>query len=172
MRSSWWTLSNVLLGRLSNDEGENGKKAIGFIGKGTTLHVHHAFLYISLPSLHGYDVKMPIFTFCGGREHNTTTFFLFSWPSISLLEFNPRKNGQYLTNWTRWNERDKVWSSATSLFNWRFRSRRRRCCLKLPNIGGVGAYNRIYIFFCLQVYEPITGALLIGWAYKRQFAVF
>ena len=22
--------------------------------------------------------EMPIFTFCGGREHNTTTFFLFS----------------------------------------------------------------------------------------------
>ena len=26
-------------------------------------------------------------------------------------------------------KRDKVWSSATSLFKWRFRSRRRRCCL-------------------------------------------
>ena len=33
------------------------------IGKITTLHVHHAFLYISLPSLHDYDVKMPNFTF-------------------------------------------------------------------------------------------------------------
>ena len=25
----------------------------------TTLHMHHAILKISLPSLHGYDVKMP-----------------------------------------------------------------------------------------------------------------
>ena len=36
-------------GILSNDDGDvndNGKKA--------TLHVHHAFLYISLPSLHDY----------------------------------------------------------------------------------------------------------------------
>ena len=28
-----------------------------------TLHVHHAFLYISLPSLHNYDVKGPISSF-------------------------------------------------------------------------------------------------------------
>ena len=36
-------------GILSNDDGDvndNGKKA--------TLHAHHAFLYISLPSLHDY----------------------------------------------------------------------------------------------------------------------
>ena len=39
-----------MLGSLSNDGGdgnENGKIVIGL-----TLHVHHAFLYISLPSLH------------------------------------------------------------------------------------------------------------------------
>ena len=42
------------------------------------LHVHHAFLYISLPSLHDYDETLPNFTFCGEREHTTTTlFFLF-----------------------------------------------------------------------------------------------
>ena len=37
---------------LSNDDGnkngnKNGKKAKGLISKTTTLHVHHAFLYIS-----------------------------------------------------------------------------------------------------------------------------
>ena len=47
-------------------------------GKTTTLHVHHAFLYISLPSLHDYNVKLPNFTFCRGREQKTTTFFFFS----------------------------------------------------------------------------------------------
>ena len=36
------------------------------------------------------------------------------------------KNCQHLTNWTKWNKREKLWSSATSLFNWRFRSRRGR----------------------------------------------
>ena len=34
-------------------------------------------LYISLPSLYDYDVKMPNFTFCGKREHKTTTLFFF-----------------------------------------------------------------------------------------------
>ena len=47
-------------------------------GKTTTLHVHNAFLYISLPSLHDYNVKLPNFTFCRGREQKTTTFFFFS----------------------------------------------------------------------------------------------
>ena len=32
----------------------------------------------------------------------------------SLLEFNSRKNCRHLTNWTRWNERDKVWSSGVT----------------------------------------------------------
>ena len=40
------------------------------------------FLYISLPSLHDYDMKVP---FCGGRKHNTATFFFFSWTSIQSL---------------------------------------------------------------------------------------
>ena len=68
-----------ILGSLSNDDGdvnENSKNALkGFISKTTTLDLHHVFLYISPPTLHEYDVKMPNFTFCRGREHNTTTFF-------------------------------------------------------------------------------------------------
>ena len=45
---AWWenfwipTLSNV-----DSDGNENGKKAISLDSKTTTLHVHHAFLYIS-----------------------------------------------------------------------------------------------------------------------------
>ena len=39
------------------DGNENVKKAIGLMSKTTILHVHHAFLYISLQSLHNYDVK-------------------------------------------------------------------------------------------------------------------
>ena len=33
------------------------KKLQVFISKTTTLHVHHAFLYISLPLLHDYNVR-------------------------------------------------------------------------------------------------------------------
>ena len=46
--------------------------AIGLLSKTTSLHVHHAFLYISLPFLHDYDAKMPKFTFYGGRKQATT----------------------------------------------------------------------------------------------------
>ena len=35
--------------------------------------MHHAFLYISLPLLHEHNVKMPLFTFYGGRKQATTT---------------------------------------------------------------------------------------------------
>ena len=71
------------MGSLSNDDddsngSENGKKAIALDWQKTTLHVHHAFLYISLPSLYDCDVKMrPKFTCCGEREHKATTFFFF-----------------------------------------------------------------------------------------------
>ena len=33
-------------------------------GNEETLHVYHAFLYISLPLLHDYEVKLPKLTFC------------------------------------------------------------------------------------------------------------
>ena len=42
-----------------------------------TLHVHHTFLYISLPSTARLPVKMPNFTFCEGRKQAMTKFILF-----------------------------------------------------------------------------------------------
>ena len=66
-----------IIGSFSNDDGyanENGKKTIGLIGKTTTLHLHHTFLYISLPSLHDYDVKMPNFTISGEHKQAKTNF--------------------------------------------------------------------------------------------------
>ena len=115
------------LGSLSNDDGdgnENGKK------QNNNFIKYDAFLYISLPSLHDYDVKLPHFTFCGGREHKTSTFFPEHRYKISL-EFNSRKICQHLTNWTRWNKRDKFCLSSLviniqrtlflrkPLYNWR-----------------------------------------------------
>ena len=108
----------------------NTLKVIGLNWQNNNLHAHHAFMYISLPSLHYYDVKMPNFTFCGGREHKTTTFFFFLWTSIQSFRIQlqqklPRFDElNVITN--KW---DEVWSSTTSLFKWRFRSSRRRCCL-------------------------------------------
>jgi len=39
--------------------------------------VHHAFLYISLPFLHDYDVKMPNCKFYGGRKQTSDDESLF-----------------------------------------------------------------------------------------------
>ena len=66
-----------LIGSFSNDDSdgsENVKKVIGLLSKTTTLHVHHAFLYISLPPLQDYNVKMANFTFYGGRKQATANF--------------------------------------------------------------------------------------------------
>ena len=38
----------------NSDGTKNIKEAIGLFSKTTTLHVHHAFLCMSLPLLHGY----------------------------------------------------------------------------------------------------------------------
>jgi len=68
------------LGTLRSDDGdgnEDVKKAIDLISKTTILHVHHAILYIFLPSLHDYDLKMPNFTFHRGSTQATTKFLLY-----------------------------------------------------------------------------------------------
>ena len=71
----------IILGTVrfhDDDDNENVKKAIGWIGKTTTLHVRHAFLYISLMGLHDYDGKITIFTFYGGRKQATAKFLFLS----------------------------------------------------------------------------------------------
>ena len=50
-----------------------GKKKLVYKAKLTTLRVHHTFLYISLSTLHDYDVKMPNLTFYGGRVLRNST---------------------------------------------------------------------------------------------------
>ena len=71
---------NEKLGTLRSDHGdgnENAREAIGLVTKTTVLHVHHAFLYISFPSLHEYDVKMPTFTMYRGSTRAATKFPLY-----------------------------------------------------------------------------------------------
>ena len=75
------SVREMSVGGFSNDDGdgdgdgnENVKKAIGLLSITTSLHVHHAFLYVSLPLLYDFDVKMPGFTSYGGRKEATTNF--------------------------------------------------------------------------------------------------
>ena len=71
------SVREMSVGGFSNDDGDgndNVKKAIGLLSKTTSLNVHHAFLYVSLPLLYDFDVKMPGFTSYGGRKEATTNF--------------------------------------------------------------------------------------------------
>ena len=61
-----------------SDGNANGKKSMGLLSKTTTLHLHHAFLFISLSLLQEFNVKLRSFTSYGDwREHKTTIFFFF-----------------------------------------------------------------------------------------------
>ena len=88
-------VTSGLLGSFSNDDGdgnEDVKKAIGLLRKTETLHGHHAFLYISLPSLHDYDVKMPNCKFYGGRKQSDDEFLFLSLNlSVVLKKSTPGK---------------------------------------------------------------------------------
>ena len=57
------------------------------------LHVHYTFLYISLPSVHDYDVKVPNSTFCGEGNNTRKQLFFFSFPELNgtLLRIQPKK---------------------------------------------------------------------------------
>ena len=81
------------------------------IGKTTTLHVPHAFLYISLPSLRDYDVAMPNFTWRFVEDANTRQRLSFLFLNFDTVFYNstPEKTANIWRNWTRWNKRNKVW---------------------------------------------------------------
>ena len=86
--------SKLTIGTLrSNDPdgNENIEKTIGLISKTTTLHVHHACLYISFLFFHDYDVNMPNFAFYGGRKQATTKLCLSFWAWLWTLEIQLQK---------------------------------------------------------------------------------
>ena len=81
-------------GSFSNDDSDvnqDVKKAIGLLPKTATLHMHHAFLYISSPSLHDYDVKMPNCKFYGGCKQVTTNLFFSLNVSVVRKKSTPGK---------------------------------------------------------------------------------
>ena len=69
-------------------------KTIGFISKTITLHVLHAYWYISLAFLHDYDMKMHNLAFYGLYKQATTKFYFSFWTwkwsiGIQLQEDSP-----------------------------------------------------------------------------------
>ena len=95
--------------------------------------MHHAFLYISVSRferLQRESAKFHVLSRTGAQDKNF--LFLFQNFNTILQNSTPKKIWPHLTNYTRWKKGDKVWDNANSLFKWRFRSRRRRCCLSCP----------------------------------------
>ena len=82
----------------THDDGDNKEN-----GKKSNRHVHHAILYISLPSLHHCDIKLPNFTrsLYGLSEQNIDVVFFFNKLSYGSFGFNPRKFRQIKWHWIR-----------------------------------------------------------------------
>ena len=107
---------------------------MGSISKTTTFHVHHVFFGTFLCRF-----CMTITCKCRisrWQDVNTRQRLSFSIRDLrySPLEFNSRKIRQHLTNWTRRNKLDKVWSGANSLLKWLFCNQCRRCCFSLGEL--------------------------------------
>ena len=100
-----------------------------FILAKKTLHMHNAF-FCSFLSRRCTTTTWKCLISRFVEDGNIRQHF-FSFPELwySPSEFNSKKICQHLTNYTRWNKRDKVSGSANSLFKWRFLNRRRRFCL-------------------------------------------
>ena len=79
----------MLIGTLRSNDGDgnvNATKAIIRLNKQNNNFARaHAFLYISLPSRHDYDVKMPNFRMCRGSTQATTKFPPSFWSWIWFL---------------------------------------------------------------------------------------
>ena len=161
---SWWILHFLYswLGSLSNDDGdvnENEKKATGLDGQSKLNFARASRLFVHFFARRCTTTMWQCLISRFVEHVNTRQRLSLSFPELScrLLEFNSRKICQHLKNWTSWNKHNKVWSSATSLFKWRFRSRRRRrrCCLSFlllnslspHRLGFLSDYTSLTVFF-------------------------
>ena len=101
-------------------------------------------------------------------NENARQRFSFSFPELRYgpLEFHSSWVRQHLSNLTRWNKRDKIWSGANSLFKWRFCSRRRRRCFGFLLILSARAVGKALYFWykCIDLYiYPNYNLLHIVW---------
>ena len=99
-----------LIGTLRNydDDGNtNVQKAIGLMSKTTTLHVHHAFLYISLLFLHNYNVKWPNVNLLENRNGKAINSSISVWTRARAPLFSSNQNSILSSNRANWDNREK-----------------------------------------------------------------
>ena len=75
------------------------KSNIGLVIKTTTIHVHHAFLYISMPSLHDYYVKWPNLKAFWGREWQGDKLYHLCVNSVAAPLFSSNVKSLLLNTW-------------------------------------------------------------------------
>ena len=74
--------------------------------------------------LYFFAVTTRFRTFYGGRKQVTTKFFSLSELQWGCQEFGSKRVRLHLTKNASWNNPDRDWKNANSLFKWRFRCRR------------------------------------------------
>ena len=94
------------------DDNENVKKAIGWIGKTITLYVHHSFLYISLPSMHHYDVIIPNFAFLPTHKFS---FSFWTWILVGTNSAQKEFACIWQSKWS-WSNRYRAERTQIHLF--------------------------------------------------------
>ena len=87
-------------------------------------NIVHANIFVSV---HFFDMKLCVYFHLLGMTWMQDNDLRFLFLNFWTLEFHSSWIRQHVSNLTRWNKRDKIWSSASSLFKCRFCSR--RCCL-------------------------------------------
>ena len=110
------------IGSLSNYDGdvnESGKKPVGLDSwqNNNSARASRFFCTFLCRRCTTTTWKCLISRFVENVTTRQQLYFYFPELRYSLLKFNSRKNCQHLTNWTKWNKRDKVWSSANSLLS-------------------------------------------------------
>ena len=122
-----WLSLDMLIGSLGNDDGdvnESCKKAMGLnwqnnnFTRASRFFVH---FFAVTTRLRRENAQIHVLWRTWTQLDNDFLFLFLNSETV-LLELNFRNNCQHLKNWPRWNKRDKVWRSANSLFNWRFRT--------------------------------------------------
>ena len=125
--------SNGELTKLRRRQQRQRQKAIVLVSKKTTLHVHHAFLYIPLPSLHDYHVKWAnliiiiiiIIFFFLRRQRQGDKFYRLCLHSGTAPLFSSNRNSLFPSDWVTWDNREVVLKDAKSIFPRRFHWRHR-----------------------------------------------
>ena len=98
--------SDVTIETLRNYDDDG--KAIGLMSKTTTLHVHDAFLYISLLFLHNYDVKWDqMLSLLENRNGKSINSSISVWTRARAPLFISNQNSILSSNRANWDNREK-----------------------------------------------------------------